>query len=154
MTHKEEMFMEGQILVPFNSHNRLSDIISVIEKAAKPGMKIVFLVRYPTNIWEWLRDHWVTTESSKGATLAGRKIMDKYSIEGQRALAEKIVAPWLHALEKIEVKATVDVYTGSLSSVLENYSRRDGISLLIRPRKDLSMLGFLRRPTGFDLKTA
>jgi hypothetical protein len=96
----------------------------------------------------------VTTESSKGATLAGRKIMDKYSIEGQRALAEKIVAPWLHALEKIEVKATVDVYTGSLSSVLENYSRRDGISLLIRPRKDLSMLGFLRRPTGFDLKTA
>lgn len=154
MTHKEEMFMEGQILVPLNSHNQVSDIISVIEKAAKPGMRIVFLVPYPMNIWEWLRDHWVTTESSRGATLAGRKIMDKYSIEGQRALAEKIVAPWRHALEKVEVKASVDVYTGSLSSALENYSRRDGVSLLIRPRKDLSMLRFLRRATAFDLKTA
>jgi hypothetical protein len=54
----------------------------------------------------------------------------------------------------MEVKTTVDVYTGSLSSALENYSRRDGVSLLIRPRKDLSMLRFLRRPTAFDLKTA
>ena len=146
--------MEDQILVPFNSHNRVSDIISVIEKVAKPGMRIVFLVRYPVNILEWLRDHWVTTESSREAALAGTKIVDKYSIEGQRALAEKIVAPWRPAFEKIEVKATVDVYTGSLSSALENYSRRDGVSLLIRPRKDLSMLRFLRRSTAFDLKTA
>ena len=146
--------MESQILVPFNSHVRIKDIISVIEKAAKPGMRIVFLVRYPMNIWEWLRDHWVTSESASGATLAGREIMDKYSIEGQRALAEKMVAPWRHALEKMEVKVTVDVYTGSLSSVLENYRRRDGIALLIRARNKLSMMGFLRRPAGFDLKTA
>jgi hypothetical protein len=80
--------------------------------------------------------------------------MDKYSIEGQRALAEKIVAPWRQALEKMGVKATVDLYTGSLSSVVENYSRRDGTSLLIRARKDFSMMRFLRRPTIFDLKTA
>ena len=147
--------MEGQILVPFNSDTRVSEIIPVIEKAAKSGMRIIFLVRYPMNSWEWLRDHWVTTESSRGATLAGRKIMDKYSIEGQRASAEKIVAPWRQALEKMGVKATVDVYTGSLSSVVENYSRRDGMSLLIRPRKDFSMVSFRRRPTtGFELKTA
>jgi len=146
--------MEGQILVPFNSQTRVSEIIPVIEKAAKSGMRIIFLVRYPMNRWEWLRDHWVTTESSRGATLAGREIMDKYSIEGQRVLAEKIVAPWRQALEKIGVKATVDVYTGSLSSVLENYGRRDGISLLIRARKHFSMMRFLRRPTGFELKPA
>src|SRR5215475_494089 len=148
------MFMEGQILVPFNPDTRVSEIIPVIEKAAKSGMRIIFLFRYPMNSWEWLRDHWVTTESSRGATLAGREIMDKYSIEGQRALAEKIVAPWRQALEKMGVKATVDVYTGSLSSLVENYSRRDGISLLIRARKDFSMVRFLRRPTGFELKTA
>ena len=146
--------MEGQILVPFNSDTRVSEIIPLIEKAAKSGMRIIFLVRYPMNSWEWLRDHWVTTESSRGATLVGREIMDKYSIEGQRASAEKIVAPWRQALEKIGVKATVDVYTGSLSSVVENYSRRDGMSLLIRARKDFSMVRFLRRPTGFELKTA
>jgi hypothetical protein len=148
------MIMKGQILVPFNSRNRVSDIISVIEKSAKPGMRIVFLIRYPINIREWLRDHWVTTESSREAALEGRKIMDRYSIEGQRALAEKIVAPWRPALEKMGLKATVDVYTGSLSSVVENYRRHGGASFLIRARHGFPMMRFLHRPTIFDLKTA
>jgi hypothetical protein len=146
--------MESQILVPFNSHVRIRDIISVIEKAAKPGMRIVFLVRYPIDISEWLRDHWVTTESSRDAMLTGRKIMDRYSLEGQRALAEEMLAPWRHALQKMEVKATVDVYTGSLSSVVENYSRCQEISLLPRARNNLSVIGFLRRPIAFILRTA
>ena len=63
------MIMAGQILVPFNSHLRVEDIISVIEEAAKPGMRVVFLVRYPVDPWVWFRDHWVTTESSRDAML-------------------------------------------------------------------------------------
>jgi hypothetical protein len=120
--------MSDQILIPFNSHVRVKDIISVIEKDAKPRMRVVFLVRYPVDPWEWFRDHWITTESSRDAMLAGRKIMERYSREGQRALAEEMVAPWHHALQKMGVKATVNVYTGSLSSVVENYSRGDEIS--------------------------
>jgi hypothetical protein len=54
----------------------------------------------------------------------------------------------------MQVKATVDVYTGSLSSVVENYRRRDGISFLIHARHDFPMMRFLHRPTIFDLKTA
>src|SRR5262249_35542004 len=153
MTHKEEMIMEGQILVPFNSHLRIRHVISVIEKVAKPGMRIVFLIRYPINFRAWFRDHWVTTESSRDAMLAGRKIMDRYSLDGQRALAEEILVPWRHALQKMEVKASVDVYTGSLSSVVENYRCRDGISLVIRAQNDLSVTGFMRRPIDFILKT-
>jgi hypothetical protein len=39
--------MAGQILIPFNSDLRINDIISVIDEAAKPGMSVVFLLRYP-----------------------------------------------------------------------------------------------------------
>ena len=123
--------MAGQILVPFNSHLQLKDIISVIEEAAKPGMGVVFLVRYPVDPWEWFRDHWVTTESSRNAVLAGSKVIEKYSWDGQMALAEELVAPWRHVLQKMGVKATVDVYTGSFSSAVENYRRGDGISLVM-----------------------
>ena len=140
------MIMAGQILVPFNSHLRVEDIISVIEQAAKPGMRVVFLVRYPVDPWVWFRDHWVTTESSRNAMLAGGKVMEKYSWEAQRALAEEMVAPWRYVLQKMGVKATVEVYTGSLSSVVENYSRGDGISLVMRAQNNLPMMGFLRRP--------
>ena len=126
------MIMTGQILVPFNSRLRVEDIVSVIEEAAKPGMRVIFLVRYPVDPWEWFRDHWVTTESSRDAMLAGRKITERYSQEGQRAVAEKKVAPWRHVLQKTGVTVAVDVYTGSLSSVVETYCRRDGISLVMR----------------------
>ena len=126
------MVMSGQILVPFNSHVRVEDIISVIEKAAKPGMRVVFLVRYPVDPWEWFRDHWVTTASARYAVLAGRKVMERYSWDGQMALAEEMVAPLRSVLQKMGVKATVDVYTGSLSSVVETYRRGDEISLVMR----------------------
>jgi len=139
------MIMAEQILVPFNAHFRVEDIISVIEEAAKPGMRVVFLIRYPVDPWVWFRDHWVTTESSRDAMLAGRKIMERYSWEGQRALAEEMVAPWRYVLQKMGVKAIVVVYTGSLSSVVENYSRGDETSLVMRAQNNLPM-GFLRRP--------
>ena len=126
-----KMIMAGQILVPFNSHLRVEDIISVIEEAAKPGMRVIFLVRYPVDPWEWFRDHWVTTASARDAVLAGRKVIQKYSWEGQRALAEEMVAPWRYVLQKIGVKTTVAVYTGSLSSAVETYSRGDEISLVM-----------------------
>ena len=35
----------------------------------------------------------------------------------------------------------MDVYTGSLSSVVENYSRGDGISLVMRDHRDISTSG-------------
>jgi hypothetical protein len=140
------MIMAGQILVPFNSHLRVEDIISVIEEAAKPGMRVVFLVRYPVDPWVWFRDHWVTTESSRDAMLAGRKIIEKYSWERQTALAEEMVAPWRYVLQKMGVKASVAVYTGSLSSVVENYRRGDETSLVMRAQNNLPIMGFLRRP--------
>jgi hypothetical protein len=148
------MAMAGQILIPFNSDLRVKDIISVIEEAAKPGMRVVFLMRYPVDPWVWFRDHWVTTESSRDAMLAGRKVMERYSWEGQRALAEEMVAPWRYVLQRMGVRASVDIYTGSFSSVLEKYSRGDEISLVMPAQSDLPIMGFLRRPIAFILETA
>lgn len=141
--------MTGQILVPFNSRLRINNIISVIEEAAKPGMSVVFLIRYPVDRWGWLRDHWITTESSRDAVLAGKKVLDRYSREGQRALAEERVAPWRYALQKSNANVAVDVYTGSLSNVVENYVRQNEISLLISRENDSPIMGFIRRLIAF-----
>jgi hypothetical protein len=135
------MIMAGQILIPFNSHLRIEDIVSAIEEATKPGMRVIFLVRYPVDPWAWFRDHWVTTESSRDAMLAGRKVIEKYSCEGQRALAEEMVAPWRYVLQKMGVKATVDLYTGSLSSMVETYSRGNETSLAMRAQNNPSYNG-------------
>jgi hypothetical protein len=73
--------------------------------------------------------------------LAGGKVMEKYSWEGQRALAEEMVAPWRYVLQKMGVKASVAVYTGSWSSAVENHSREDGISLVMRDHPRYQHIG-------------
>ncbi|HEY7316891.1 MAG TPA: hypothetical protein VIE89_04895 [Candidatus Binatia bacterium] len=113
--------MADQVLIPFNPHLRMKETLPVIEEAAKPGMRVVFLFRYPLDRGAWMRDHYITTASLKTAMLAGKTVMEKYSWEGQRALAEEMVAPWRRALAKIGVSAVADVYTSSLSSVVEKY---------------------------------
>jgi hypothetical protein len=148
-TLKEEVTMAGQILVPFNRHVKINDIISVIDAAGKPEMSVVFLIRYPVDSWAWFQNHWVETESSRDAMLTGKKLMKRYSWEGQMALAEDMVAPWRYALEKIGVNVTVDVYAGSLSSAIEEYSRRDEISLVMQAENHLSRMGFLQRAAAF-----
>ncbi|HXV82991.1 MAG TPA: hypothetical protein VEG60_24260 [Candidatus Binatia bacterium] len=138
--------MAGQILVPFNSRLRINDLLSVVEQAAaKPGMSVVFLIRYPIDPWAWLRDHWITTESSRNAMLAGRRVVDRYSWEEQRALAEQWVAPWRYALQKSGAKVAVDVYTGSWSNVMEKYSDENEIPLPISEENDRPIMEFLRR---------
>jgi hypothetical protein len=71
---KKEQAMEGKILVLLRRHNRIEDILPSLEKIAQPGMKVVFLIPYPAKLWPWLRDHWVTTESSREAIVLGKKI--------------------------------------------------------------------------------
>ena len=137
--------MAGQILVPFNSNLRIEDTFSAIKETAKPGMTVVFLFRYPVNRWTWFRDHWVTTASLDTATRAGRTITERYSWAEQRALAEERVAPWRYALEKIGVSAAVDVYAGSLSSVVEKYRPGDETSVLIQAQNRFPMMCFLPR---------
>jgi hypothetical protein len=40
----------------------------------------------------------------------------------------------------------VEVYTGSLASVVETYRRADETSLVMRAQNNLPIMGFLRRP--------
>ena len=114
--------MAREILVPLKRHDRIEEIVPYIEKIAQPGMKVVFLIRYPVEPWLWFRDHWVTMESPREAMLEGRKIQERYSWDVQRRLAEQRVIIARQALHEKGVEIAVDVYTGSLRRVLGGYT--------------------------------
>lgn len=136
--------MAGQILVALNRHDRIQEILPYIEEIAKPGMRIVFLIPYPVELWLYLRDHWVTTESPTKAMLEGRKIMERYSWELQRGLAEQRVFPAREALRKRGVEIAVDIYTGSLRKVVESYTHDGDVHvIMMRAGIGLRIMGFL-----------
>jgi hypothetical protein len=111
--------MAGQILVPLKKDVRIEEILPYLEKIAQSGMKVVFLIRYPTTGgFDWLRYDGGMGEPVEGATLAANK---RDSSEEERQLAEHRVFLAQEALRKRGVEIIVDVYTGSLRRVIEDY---------------------------------
>jgi hypothetical protein len=127
--------MAAKILVQLKRHDQIDDIIPYVEKVARPGMKVIFLIRYPIEPWLWVRDHWVTMESPREAMMAGRKIMERYSWETQKGLAEKKVFPAREALRKRGVEVVVDVYTGRLTEVVRSYTLNGDVHLIMIPTR-------------------
>lgn len=132
--------MAGKILVQLKRHDQIDDIIPYVEKITRPGMKVIFLIGYPIEPWLWVRDHWVTTESPREAMLAGRKIMERYSWETQKGLAEKKVFPAREALRERGVEVAVDVYTGRLTEVVESYTLNGDVHLIMVPTNNSHLI--------------
>jgi len=114
--------MPNQILVPMKRGERMEEIIPYLKQIVREGMRVVFLIPYPVKLWVYLRDHWVATESVREAVLSGGKIMDQYSWEVQRELAEQKISLARQILQNPGVELAVDVYTRSLRRVIEDYT--------------------------------
>jgi len=139
--------MSKQILVSLKKNDRLEQVIPYLEKIAQPGMRVVFLMRYPVDGgFEWLRDHWVTTESVEEARRAGEKIRNTYWLEEQGRLAEHKVFLAQETLRKKGVEIAADVYVGSLRRAVKNYSLKGDVHLIMmRPRTGLAMMKLLHK---------
>lgn len=150
--------MTGKILVVLKRNSRLEDIIPYIEKIVQPGMKVVFLFRYPVSgDFLWLEDHWVTTESPTKAMLAGQRIMERYSWDMQRTLAEQRVSIAREALRGRDIEVAVEIYTGSVRRLVKNYTANDDVHLILMGagsghpmmkllRRTLPLLGLSGKP--------
>ncbi|TMA10015.1 MAG: hypothetical protein E6J89_11560 [Deltaproteobacteria bacterium] len=142
--------MAGQILIALRDQDRLGEIIPYVKEIVQPGMRVVFLVRYPMDSWMWLRDHWIDAESPRKALLAVRGISENYSWERQKALAEKRILPACGALQGKGVNVSVDLYTGGLREVVSSYGLNGDVQLIIMQAKNpFRVVWFLRAAMQF-----
>ena len=139
--------MAAQILVAVKRNERLAEIIPYVERIAQPGMRVVLLFPYPvTGNFTWLGDHWVTTESTREAMLAGRALVERYSWELQKGLAEHRALAAGEALVRKGIEVAVEVYTGSLKKVLREDTASERVHLIMmRAGSDHWMMELLRR---------
>ena len=128
--------MEGKILIGLRPHDQVEEIRPYLERIAKPGMTVVCLLRYPVDSRDYLRDHWVTTDSTRSAMLAGRKLIDRYSWEeAQKRLAEQKIVPVREAMLKKAVSVELDLCTGSLRTVVLDRSADSDVRWVIIPAR-------------------
>jgi hypothetical protein len=110
---KGDETMSKKILVPLGQYDRSEEMIPYIEKVARPGMKVVFLMRYPVDGFIWAKE-----EYGMRAALKAKKLVNYYSWEGNLESAKKQVAPTCEALRAKGIEADIDVYAGSLKKAV------------------------------------
>jgi hypothetical protein len=118
--------MNKKILVPLGRYDRSEEMIPYIENVARPGMKVVFLVRYPIDGFLWAKE-----EYGMRAALKAKELVNYYSWEGNLENAQKQVAPAREALRAKGIEAAVDVYAGSLKKAMRSHMLSGDIHLII-----------------------
>jgi hypothetical protein len=118
--------MNKKILVPLGQYDRSEQMIPYIENVARPGMKVVFLVRYPVDGFIWAKE-----EYGLRAALEAKKLVSYYSWEGNLETAKKQVAPASEALRAKGVEVAVDVYAGSLKKAVRSHTLNGDVHLIM-----------------------
>ena len=118
--------MTKKILVPLEQYNRTEEMIPYIEKVARPGMKVVFLMRYPV---DGIR--WQTEAFGIMAALEARELINHYSWEGNLERAKRKVAPACEVLRTKGVEADIDVYAGSLKKAIRSHTLNGDVHLIM-----------------------
>jgi len=130
-SRKKENTMAGKILVFLKRRDRVEQILPCLEKFARPGMRVILLIPYPQELWLWVRDYSVVTESPWEAIQAGKKIVEGCSGELQKRLAEQRFLPACEALRKKGIDVEIDLYTSSLRRVVHDSAANREVHLIM-----------------------
>src|SRR5262245_11962375 len=118
--------MNKKILVPLGQYDRSEEMIPYIEKVVRPGMKVVFLMRYPV---EGIGCR--TAEDGMRAALEAKNLVNYYSWEGNLEKAKQQVAPACEALQARGIETAVDVYAGRLKKAVRTYTLDGDVHLIM-----------------------
>jgi hypothetical protein len=118
--------MNKKILVPLGHSDESEEMISYIENVAKPGMKVIFLVRYPVDGFVWAKE-----EYGMRAALKAKELVNDCSWEGNLQNARKQVAPTCEALRAKGIEASLNVYVGSLKKAVRSHMLSGDVHLIL-----------------------
>ena len=138
------------ILVTLKRNDAVEEILPYVEKVAKAGTKVVFILQYPAESSLFPAGYWVTTESVKEAVEAGKDLMRRSSWAVQKSLAEARVAPARTVLEQLGAEVSVELSAGRLKTAVKKFTADSDTGALLMhlaPKSPLAM--FLRKMLGF-----
>jgi len=140
--------MDQKILVPMKRNDRAEDFIPYVEKVARPGMKVIFMVPYPVEGFRWPREEFGSKAIQEAKMLASYY---SWATNVQKAKDRVTVASKVLTAKGIE--AAADVYAGSMRSAVQGYAAKGDVHLIVtRAGIGQRIAGFLNGSNSlFDL---
>jgi hypothetical protein len=106
--------------------DRAEDLIPYVEKVSRPGIKVIFMVPYPTDGFCWAREEF----GRKGIEEA-KRLADYYRWDTNVQRAKERIAPLLKSLTSKGIEVAVDLYAGSMRSAVRNYAAKGDVHLIV-----------------------
>jgi hypothetical protein len=140
--------MTRQILVPMKRNDRAEDLIPYVEKVARAGMKVVFMVPYPVDGFRWSHE-----EFGRKAIEEGKRLVSYYTWDTNLQKAKERISPALKVLPAKGIEVAVDLYAGNMRSAVRDYTAKGDIHLIVtRAGIGQRIAGFLNGSNSlFDL---
>lgn len=118
--------MSKKILVPLAQNDRAEEIIPYIEKVARPGMKVVFMMPYPVEGFRWPCE-----EFGNKAVQEAKMLASYYSWETNVQEAKERILPASKALASSGIEVAADVYAGSMRRAVQDYAAKGDVHLIV-----------------------
>ena len=118
--------MKKKLLVPLAQNDRAEDMIPYVQRVARPGMNVVFLVRYPVDGFIWAKE-----EYGMRAAMQAKELVNYYSWENNLENAKRKLSPMCEALRAEGVEATVEVYAGRLKKAVRSHTLNGDVYLIV-----------------------
>ena len=127
--------MEQTILIPIDSHEQINPILPILNAIAKPGIRIVVLLRQRQENRHWVAGHWGFIATGMDAMLysyidgqADRARLEEHS-------AREKLARWQRELYPKTVEVEVISCRGSIRPLIEAAKRNGQVGLLMTPAR-------------------
>ena len=125
---REDLAMQGTILIAVKRHNQIEEIIPALKNAVKAGTRVVFLVRYRVSSFQlFFLSEVDALQPGASAALAVRCSC----LGAQDQLAEHRISAACEALSRLGITVTVHSYTGCLRKAIKKYTAREDVQLIM-----------------------
>jgi hypothetical protein len=127
------MKMKDHILVPLKRRDQIEEVLPYIEKIARPGIDVVFLIRSSSTNWPRMEALLAAMHTGNAAALQNCEGILGFEYERQKRLAEESLQGFNQRLARKGVQTHVKIYAGPLKRTLRNSSRNGNIRLVVMP---------------------
>jgi hypothetical protein len=118
--------MNKQILLVMKRSDRAGDLLPYVEKVSRPGMKVIFMVPYPTDGFCWARE-----EFGRKGIAEAKRLADYYRWDTNVEKAKARIAPFLKSLTAKGIEVAVELYAGSMRRAVKEHATKGDVHLIV-----------------------
>jgi hypothetical protein len=129
----EKPIKSEEIVIPLKRCDQINDVMPYLKNIARPGMKVVFLVRGSTDRWPWMEAHLTAMQTGNLTAFQVCELTSRYNVERETRLAEESLALTTKMLCARGISTEVKIYASSLRKALRRLAESETSRLVLLP---------------------